>query len=91
MPVLHPRQSDIVERARREGRVEVDDLARAFNVSPQTIRKDLNDLCARKLLQRIHGGAVFPSTVSNIGIIARGYEHFIDKLESLGADFVYEG
>ncbi|CAO1652668.1 UDP-N-acetylglucosamine 1-carboxyvinyltransferase [Salinibacterium sp. NYA9b] len=31
------------------------------------------------------------STVSNIGIIARGYEHFIDKLESLGADFVYEG
>ena len=71
MPVLHPRQSDIVERARREGRVEVDDLARAFNVSPQTIRKDLNDLCARKLLQRIHGGAVFPSTVSNIAYLSR--------------------
>jgi UDP-N-acetylglucosamine 1-carboxyvinyltransferase len=31
------------------------------------------------------------STISNVGIISRGYEHFIDKLEVLGADFVYEG
>jgi UDP-N-acetylglucosamine 1-carboxyvinyltransferase len=29
------------------------------------------------------------STVSNIGIISRGYEHFIDKLRGLGADFEY--
>ena len=31
------------------------------------------------------------STVSNVGIISRGYENFIDKLELLGADFVLEG
>ena len=31
------------------------------------------------------------STVSNVGIISRGYEHFIEKLEVLGADFVFEG
>jgi UDP-N-acetylglucosamine 1-carboxyvinyltransferase len=31
------------------------------------------------------------STISNVGIISRGYEHFIDKLDALGADFVYEG
>jgi len=31
------------------------------------------------------------STISNVGIISRGYEHFIDKLRLLGADFVYEG
>ncbi len=31
------------------------------------------------------------STVTNVGIISRGYEHFIDKLRILGADFVYEG
>ncbi len=71
MPVLHPRQSDIVERARQEGRVEVDALAREFDVSPQTIRKDLNDLCAKSLLQRIHGGAIYPSTVSNIAYLSR--------------------
>ena len=27
------------------------------------------------------------STVSNVGIIARGYERFVEKLEQLGADF----
>jgi UDP-N-acetylglucosamine 1-carboxyvinyltransferase len=31
------------------------------------------------------------STISNVGIISRGYEHFIDKLAALGADFVFEG
>lgn len=30
------------------------------------------------------------SKVSNIGIIARGYENFIEKLRLLGADFVFE-
>ncbi|MGA0566334.1 UDP-N-acetylglucosamine 1-carboxyvinyltransferase [Rathayibacter sp. KR2-224] len=30
------------------------------------------------------------STVSNVGIISRGYENFIGKLEQLGADFVFE-
>jgi UDP-N-acetylglucosamine 1-carboxyvinyltransferase len=31
------------------------------------------------------------STVSNVGIISRGYERFITKLQQLGADFVLEG
>jgi UDP-N-acetylglucosamine 1-carboxyvinyltransferase len=31
------------------------------------------------------------STVSNVGIISRGYENFIAKLEQLGAEFVLEG
>jgi len=31
------------------------------------------------------------STITNVGIISRGYEHFIDKLDKLGADFDYEG
>jgi UDP-N-acetylglucosamine 1-carboxyvinyltransferase len=28
-----------------------------------------------------------PSTVSNLGIISRGYEHLLDKLSGLGAQF----
>lgn len=35
--------------------------------------------------------AVGTSRVSNVGIIARGYENFLSKLEILGADFVLEG
>jgi DeoR family transcriptional regulator, glycerol-3-phosphate regulon repressor len=42
---LPQRQMQIVEMAKEHGRVLVDDLAAHFNVTPQTIRKDLNDLC----------------------------------------------
>ncbi len=66
-----PRQHDIVILAREAGRVDVESLAGRFSVTPQTIRKDLNDLCERGLLQRFHGGAVFASGVANFGYEAR--------------------
>ena len=71
MDPLPPRQMDILELARREGRVEVDTLASRFSVTPQTIRKDLNDLCDMEKLHRVHGGAVFPSNTVNLGYLAR--------------------
>ena len=71
MDPLIPRQSDIIKLAREAGRVTVDALALRFNVSPQTIRKDLNDICERGLLQRVHGGAVLSSGVANYAYEAR--------------------
>jgi len=68
---LVPRQTDIMQLARRSRRVLVDDLAQRFGVTPQTIRKDLNDLCDRGFLQRVHGGAVLASGVANFGYEAR--------------------
>jgi DeoR family glycerol-3-phosphate regulon repressor len=63
---LTARHQEIVDLARSHGRVLVDDLSTRFDVTPQTIRKDLNDLCDRRLLTRIHGGAVFPSGMVNL-------------------------
>ena len=57
--------------ARQAGRVLVDDLSSQFEVSPQTIRKDLNELCDKRLLTRIHGGAILSSGVENVGYDAR--------------------
>ncbi|MEO1198483.1 MAG: DeoR/GlpR family DNA-binding transcription regulator [Pseudomonadota bacterium] len=71
MEPIPPRQSDILDLARQRGRVEVDGLADHFGVTPQTIRKDLNDLCDRDLLQRVHGGAVYPSTITNYAYESR--------------------
>ncbi len=71
MEPVSPRQSEIVARARRDGRVAVDDLAVQFEVTPQTIRKDLNELCDRRILQRVHGGAVYPSSVTNVAYDSR--------------------
>lgn len=69
--LIQPRQSDILLYARQAGRVNVEQLAKHFEVTPQTIRKDLNELCERGLLQRVHGGAVATSGVANFGYEAR--------------------
>jgi DeoR family transcriptional regulator, glycerol-3-phosphate regulon repressor len=69
--ILSARQTEIMEAAKAQGRVLVDELASRFAVTPQTIRKDLNDLCEAKLLTRIHGGAHFPSGNENLKYEAR--------------------
>ena len=65
------RQEAIVERAKLKGRVMVEELVEHFAVTPQTIRKDLTDICAAGKLKRIHGGAVFPSGLENMQYEAR--------------------
>ncbi len=71
MEILSPRQTEILALARENGRVEVEELALSFKVSSQTIRKDLNDLCEKQLLQRIHGGAIVGSGIENVNYEAR--------------------
>jgi DeoR family glycerol-3-phosphate regulon repressor len=65
------RQQAILDLARAQNRVMVDALAAHFAVSVQTIRKDLNQLCDRRLLTRMHGGAMLPSGVENLEYEAR--------------------
>lgn len=69
--MLSERQKAILDRAKEFGRVSVEDLAASFEVSSQTIRKDLNELCERRYLMRVHGGATLSSTVENVGYDAR--------------------
>jgi DeoR family glycerol-3-phosphate regulon repressor len=81
---LSPRHAEIVQMAKDQGRVLVDDLSTHFNVTPQTIRKDLNDLCEQRLLTRIHGGALFPSGIENMEYEARR-KIAADEKEAIGA------
>lgn len=64
---LNIRQSEILEIARTEGRVIVEDLAQRFDVTLQTIRRDLTELSEAGFLDRVHGGAVARTGVVNIG------------------------
>lgn len=65
------RQPEILEIARREGRVTVEGLASRFGVTPQTVRRDLTELAEAGKLERVHGGAILPSGVTNIGYAER--------------------
>jgi len=60
-----------MEFIREHGSVQVDDLSAHLHVTPQTIRRDLNQLYDLKLVQRVRGGAVIRDTVENVGYGAR--------------------
>ncbi len=65
------RQERILELTRRHGFVAIEDLAQGFSVTTQTIRRDINQLCAQGALRRYHGGAGLPSSVENLAYSAR--------------------
>jgi DeoR family transcriptional regulator, fructose operon transcriptional repressor len=52
------RRLQIAAQLRRDARVRVDDLARRYGVSGETIRRDLQVLEERGVLRRVYGGAV---------------------------------
>ena len=60
------RHPDILEIAKREGKVTVEQLAEHFGVTLQTIRRDLTELAEANKLERVHGGAILPSGTTNI-------------------------
>jgi DeoR/GlpR family transcriptional regulator of sugar metabolism len=51
------RQAMIVDRVREDGAVRVADLVRDLGVSDMTVRRDLELLHERGLLEKVHGGA----------------------------------
>jgi DeoR/GlpR family transcriptional regulator of sugar metabolism len=51
------RQAIVLERVREEGAVRVSDLARLLGVSDMTVRRDLEFLQGRGLIEKVHGGA----------------------------------
>ncbi|RHW52168.1 DeoR/GlpR transcriptional regulator [Bombilactobacillus bombi] len=64
MPLMEERRNSILEEVLKSGTATVHDLANKFNVSYETIRKDLTYLESQKLLIKGHGGAI--STQVNI-------------------------
>jgi DeoR family transcriptional regulator, glycerol-3-phosphate regulon repressor len=68
---ISSRQHLIMDYIREHGSVQVDQLSTHLQVTPQTIRRDLNQLYEQQLLQRVHGGAVVKDNVENLGYGAR--------------------
>ena len=51
------RQAVILEEARRTGAVRVSDLVTRLGVSDMTVRRDLDVLAGRGLVEKVYGGA----------------------------------
>ena len=68
---LKARQTEIRRLVEAKGFVTIDHLAREFNVTPQTIRRDINTLSKRGLIHRYHGGAGADSSTENVAYTER--------------------
>ncbi len=64
------RRELLLERLRVEGRLVAKDLAAELGVSEDSVRRDLRDLAAAGLVQRVYGGAL-PASPAVVGYAAR--------------------
>src|SRR5580704_634020 len=76
------RERRILDRLSRDGQVNATALAEEFSTSEDTIRRDLRELAARGLCQRVYGGAVVTSPASTSMAVRVGESN--DRKEALG-------
>jgi len=65
------RHQEIVNLVQQHGYVSTEDLVEQFKVSPQTIRRDLNELADENKIRRHHGGATIPLSSVNTAYTTR--------------------
>ena len=80
---LPPRQQQILELVRERGYVSIEEMATLFVVTPQTIRRDINQLAEANLLRRYHGGAAYDSSVENTAYAMRA-DQMRDEKQRIG-------
>ena len=67
------RRQNILAILRREGKVIASELSDSLQISEDTVRRDLNEMGAIGLLQRVHGGAL-PQAPTAIAYVSRERE-----------------
>lgn len=75
------RHEKIIQLVKEEGFVSTEVLVSYFDVSPQTIRRDLNELADNDQVRRHHGGAsLLESSVVNDSYITRKQKTAKEKM-----------
>ena len=67
------RHQQIIDLFTQTGYISTEELVNVFNVTSQTIRRDLNELAEQGLIRRHHGGAASPSSIENSDYQERKY------------------
>lgn len=89
------RKADLAAYVAAHGQVTVNQLAERFNVSIDTVRRDLDQLDREGVLIRTHGGAVsgtdIPRTDRNLDVRLRMQMEEKETIAGLAADLVVDG
>jgi len=78
---IHERQNRIVAELRANPTVRIVKLAKAFDVSTETIRRDLDELSRRGKVNRTYGGAAMPPLAFEPGVNERLGEHVEGRVQ----------
>lgn len=73
------REEEILQLIRRKGFMTIEALAQQFDVTPQTIRRDITRLVDDEQLHRYHGGAGLPPTAENPPHSTRKVKNQLEK------------
>jgi DeoR family transcriptional regulator, glycerol-3-phosphate regulon repressor len=76
---LSRRQNEILDVLAQRGYVAIEEMVATFNVTPQTLRRDLQLLSDRGLLRRHHGGASANLSTDNVEYGQRHVEMEAEK------------
>jgi DeoR family glycerol-3-phosphate regulon repressor len=63
---VRARHKKIIQLVQAKGFVTIESLAREFDVTPQTIRRDMNMLSEEGFINRYHGGVGSVSSIENV-------------------------
>ena len=72
---LSQRQQDILGQIASGGAQQIEELARRYGLTSQSIRRDINVLCSLGLARRLHGGVDLPVLPQNTPVHARSQLH----------------
>ena len=73
------RHAQILALLRRDGSVRIATLAKTFDVTTETARRDLDELAESGALQRTYGGGAMRSLIDEPGIGLRGLVHATER------------
>lgn len=75
------RQEHIIDAVRRHGAVRVSELVESLGISDMTVRRDLETLSRRGLVEKVHGGAVsmHDRTTDEPGFAAKSHQQLSEK------------
>src|SRR3989440_1298919 len=88
------RRNELLQLARNHSQVIVAELASRFGVSPDTIRRDLDLLAERGLLERTHGGAVPAGLVTQDSPLDQrivAHKHAKQRIARVAAALIRDG
>jgi DeoR/GlpR family transcriptional regulator of sugar metabolism len=75
----HERHAQIAALLRHEGTVRIATLAKAFDVTTETVRRDLDELAESGVLKRTYGGGASRSLTDEPGIGVRSRKHAAER------------